>query len=237
MYIILLLIIIILISIFQVIYKHCEKIKIYKNMHFPKNTNILLIGGTHGNEPAGSYVLEIFRKQIYNLRYFNLSIIPQANQCGLSLNTRYLPHRIYNRDLNRNYKESNYSIPSIESEIYNEVIKNDIIIDLHEGYDFHKLNKKSVGSTIFSNSNLLKKICMKSVTDINKHIKDEHRKFTYLSEIENKQNSMRMLCDKLNKNYILIETSGQNNIQPLKVRVNQQLFIINNILNQLNDEL
>ena len=78
---------------------------------------------------------------------------------------------------------------------------------------------------------------MKSVIDINRYIKDEHRKFTYLSKIENKHNSMRMLCDKLKKNYILIETSGQNNIQPLKVRVNQQLFIINNILNQLNDEL
>ena len=64
MYIILLLIII-LISIFQVIYKYCEKIKIYKNVHFHKNINILLIGGTHGNEPAGSYVLEILRKQLW----------------------------------------------------------------------------------------------------------------------------------------------------------------------------
>jgi hypothetical protein len=35
------------------------------------------------------------------------------------------------------------------------------------------------------------------------------------------------------KRNFLIETAGQNNIQKIEVRDNQQLFIINSILNNL----
>ena len=217
-----------------IIYKYFKKIQIYKNTISKENINVLLIGGTHGNEPAGSYALMTFKETINKFKNLNITIIPKANKCGLKINTRYLPHRLFNRDLNRNYKESNYLTPSIEQNIYNEVIKNDIIIDLHEGYDFYKLNKRSIGSTIFNNDKRLRDICIEITQDLNNNINDEYRKFTYLQEIVHNNNSMHLLCNKLNKTYILVETSGQNNIQPLHTRVNQQLFIINKIMNYLS---
>ena len=57
-----LIIIIILVTLYQSIYKYCEQIKIYKNQYRKKNINVLIIGGTHGNEPAGTYALINFKK-------------------------------------------------------------------------------------------------------------------------------------------------------------------------------
>jgi hypothetical protein len=231
MYIISLIIIIILVTLYQSIYKYCEQIKIYKNQYRKKNINVLIIGGTHGNEPAGTHTLINFKKKIYDYPNINLTIIPEANKCGLKLNTRYLPHRLYDRDLNRNYKDN--SEYNIESVIYKEVIKNDIIIDLHEGYSFHKLNENSVGQTIYCNNPSLKGICNNTVNNINKNIKEHHVKFTCLNNLKIIKNSMRDICDKLNKTYFLIETAGQNDIQSLNIRVRQQLYIIDSILSDI----
>ena len=66
MYIISLIIIIILVTLYQSIYKYCEQIKIYKNQYRKKNINVLIIGGTHGNEPAGTHTLINFKKKIYD---------------------------------------------------------------------------------------------------------------------------------------------------------------------------
>lgn len=231
MYILILLIIVILVALYKSIYNYCERIYIFKNHHNNDNTNVLIIGGTHGNEPAGTYALIDLKNTMNNYKNINLTIIPQANMCGLKLNTRYLPHRLYDRDLNRNYRKNPDSY--IESVIYNEIIKNDIIIDLHEGYSFHKLNKNSVGQTIYCNNSKFKPVCNNIVSNINNYIRDDYKKFTCLKELKHIKNSMRYLCDSLNKTYFLIETAGQNNIQKIEVRVNQQLFIINNILNNL----
>ena len=231
MYIISLIIIIILVTLYQSIYKYCEQIKIYKNQYRKKNINVLIIGGTHGNEPAGTYALINFKKKMYDYPKINLTIIPEANKCGLKLNTRYLPHRLYDRDLNRNYKDNpEYNIESV---IYKEVIKNDIIIDLHEGYSFHKLNENSVGQTIYCNNPSLKRICDNTVNNINKNIEEDYVKFTCLNDLKIIKNSMRDICDKLNKTYFLIETAGQNDIQSLNIRVRQQLFIMDSILSDI----
>ena len=37
-----------------------------------------------------------------------------------------------------------------------------------------------------------------------------------------------------NKNYLLVEITGQNNIQPIELRVDQVIFIINILLEKLN---
>ena len=47
-------------------------------------------------------------------------------------------------------------------------------------------------------------------------------------------NSLRSFCVLHNRNYILVETTGQNDIQPLDVRVQQHLDVINYLLNDYN---
>lgn len=46
-------------------------------------------------------------------------------------------------------------------------------------------------------------------------------------------NTLDYYCNSINKNYILIETSGQNNIQPLETRINQIMLVIDTIVVEL----
>ena len=46
--------------------------------------------------------------------------------------------------------------------------------------------------------------------------------------------TLRMFCNQRNINYLLVETSGQNDIQPISIRVQQHLDIIIELLKQLN---
>ena len=43
-------------------------------------------------------------------------------------------------------------------------------------------------------------------------------------------NTLRDYCIRKKKKYILVETSGQNNIQAMSIRINQNLKVINYIL-------
>jgi hypothetical protein len=60
---------------------------------------------------------------------------------------------------------------------------------------------------------------------------DEYKKFSTM-ELSNIPGSLRDICNNLNKNYILVETSGINDIQPKELRIKQQLFIIENIVDK-----
>ena len=53
----------------------------------------LLIGGTHGDEPAGSYALlimqNLLKKGVLKLKKGKITIIHNVNPCGLYLDNRY----------------------------------------------------------------------------------------------------------------------------------------------------
>lgn len=209
----------------------CEKIVIHK-ISYGSGPKIGLIGGVHGNEPAGAAALsEIISGKWILPKRGEYVIIPEANKCGLLKSSRY-QDTFMHRDLNRNFSESGPL--DYNSQIVLSAFSDcDYIIDIHEGYAFHKQTPESVGSTLTSTPGM-DTIAATAVSSINATIAEPWRKFTHLHEDCDIRGTLSCLSLLNNRNYVLIEVTGQNDIQPLSLRVNQIKFLINNMLHQIN---
>jgi len=200
---------------------------------------ILMIGGTHGNEPAGSISIKNLQKKINNknviLNKGKLILIPELNSFALRLNIRSIP---FIGDMNRKYPSNANEISDncIINQIIQIIENTDIVIDFHEGWGYHKINKNSIGSTITpTNTDLSKNIASIIQKKLNNTISDENKKFEVINSTTentsiNIKGSLQYFMDISNKNYILVETTGQNNIQPLHVRTSQCDTVIQSIL-------
>lgn len=209
---------------------------------------IMILGGTHGNEPAGSETIkELIQDMNLKKTILNrgkLILIPEVNYCGLRLNIRYI---FGIGDLNRKYPKT--LDETISSPINNKIIElakqSDFILDFHEGWGFHRNNKDSIGSTITPNNTPESlTLATEFLDNINKTIKEDDKKFTILTTNEDLlkldkygysssteiKGSLRYYLNLLNKNYILIETTGQDNIQKLELRKQQAKIFINLLL-------
>lgn len=201
----------------------------YYNLTSNINGNkTLIISSIHGNELAGYYVLKEFIESKSIIKYGQIKIIPSANNCGLYLNYRNNPFGNY--DINRNFPDKSYLNKQQIIKFVNEA---NWIIDLHEGWDFHKINSDSIGSGIYGFTKKSKKLANDLVYEINKDIIDINKQFTSLN-LNIIPNSLEEYCYKNNKNYILVETTGQNDIQPLNIRKNQMKKILEYIINYIH---
>ncbi len=116
---------------------------------------VLVVGGVHGNEPAG------FRAatQIQNwpITKGKLVVLPCVNRLGIAANMRWFPEHRNDRslrDLNRNFPTVERPGPQTRlGKAVWEFVKQqkpDWVFDLHEGFDFHRVNNKSVGSSVIA---------------------------------------------------------------------------------------
>ena len=188
--------------------------------------NILICAGIHGNEPAGTYTLiDLIRQNYFNLfnggNIGNIYILPYINVYGLNRNIRS-NGRV---DMNRCFGSGNKGCDVI-SHIYPIISYCSIILDLHEGWGYHLINGKSMGSTI-SYLNC-KDLANYTSNAINAAINDHMKKFTTMDINDNNgpYGSLMNFISKYypEKTYLLLETTGQNDIQPLHIR-QQQVFI------------
>ncbi|WP_182870039.1 BPL-N domain-containing protein [Rhodopirellula sp. JC639] len=116
---------------------------------------VLITGGVHGNEPAGARAAEQIRH--WPIQRGKLVVIPQVNRLGLAANIRWTPeHRNdrRRRDLNRSFPtaEHDETLTEHSGAIWDFVTQHqpDWLFDLHEGFDFHRVNSKSVGSSVIA---------------------------------------------------------------------------------------
>ena len=219
----------------------------------PDNKTILILGGIHGNEPAGSTaILQLMTElNIKNTKLNNRIIfVPNVNYCALQLKKRQVP---FIGDLNRkfpiteNYNEDDLN--PIIKEIIILIKQSDFVIDFHEGWGFYKDNTGSIGSTITPTTTDISNQVADLVCDnLNKKINDNKKQFTILIDNDDKiknnpykysQNqdikyTLRYFADLIKENYILIETSGQNDVQDLDVRTSQARIVIDTVLNFYN---
>lgn len=198
--------------------------------------SICFIAGVHGNEPAASIELISLIKNNYFNHFKNnglsIRVIPCVNVWGLKNNTRYQPNMLY-PDINRNFSENGLEASSIE---IIRLTKNfDIVIDFHEGWGFHLINSKSIGSTISPSNNFPIELSSLITENINKNINDLSKKFIILKNYSCSI-SKTLAChrEKNNKHYLLVETTGQNNIQKLSLRRHQIFTVINETLNYIS---
>ena len=122
---------------------------------------LLVVGGIHGNEPAGYRAAEQIRH--WPIVRGRMVVIPRANVLALRAGTRFLPDPARpQHDLNRDFPGEDGERPKspLARAIWNFVRQQrpDWIVDLHEGYQFHISHKppagkkKSVGSTVIYRS-------------------------------------------------------------------------------------
>jgi len=119
-----------------------------------KGPTVLVVGGVHGNEPAGYRAAEQIRS--WTLARGRMVVIPQFNRRGLAANMRWLPDFRNDkklRDPNRNFPRSNAANtartePCVAMWEFVTQLAPDWIVDLHEGFDFHVANSKSVGAAL-----------------------------------------------------------------------------------------
>ena len=117
----------------------------------------------------------------------------------------------------------------INKKIENLVTNNDIILDFHEGWGFINRDKNSIGSSITC-SRIPLHYQKDIIKKINNGIQEPYKKWSINMRKMNIVNSLRDFTLKQGKSYMLIETSGQNNIQPLHIRVSQNITILTYIL-------
>jgi hypothetical protein len=214
---------------------------------------VLILGGIHGNEPAGSFAIEQLINEIntnkLKIKTGRLILVPYVNYCALQLNKRFVDSiGDMNRKFPTNLNDNNNS-PTI-NKIIELVNSADFVIDFHEGYDYHRLNNKSIGSTISPNDTELSNTIASTMYDtINGNIGTDYKKYKIITSdqyLANKypnkysaknnfiQGSLLNYARLIKKDYVLIETTGQNDIQPLNIRVDQDMQFINMILKYLN---
>lgn len=193
--------------------------------------NFLVVAGTHGNEPSGRITMEKWISSNKSLKKGKMYVIPRANKSGSQLNFRYMIHNLRYPDLNRNYTD--FGKEPISQKIISLIKKEniDFILDFHEGWGFHKQNKKSIGSTLSATTPFSKKIANEIISLLNNEIEDENKQFI-LNEKVDELFTLRNYSKRHGIHYILVETTGQNNVQPLCVRNKQSKQIFDYILNQ-----
>ncbi len=232
------LIVIIVILVIILIYfcKKCNDIKIYKfNVAKRDGMKVVFIAGVHGNEPAGAYALsELLSEKYFDKYDMRITVIPMANPCGLKMNTRHQP---LSGDINRTFGSENGD-SKIAKKIINELNDSDLIVDFHEGYDWHIQNDKSIGSTLTpSNTQMANQLTNKVLIKLNNTITDKNKKFIIR---ENKscdiKSTLNCHMSTKGKDFILVETSGQKNIQSIDVRKQQVKLVVDTILSNLTSE-
>lgn len=218
----------------------CSMVEIY---HFGSNIpgayKLALLAGVHGNEPAGAVALT----NMINSGYFeravagknlHITVIPRANPCGLKKNNRYQPNAFI-PDINRNFGNE-YGIGTIAKNIVSSFSNADMVIDFHEGWGWHLENNSSVGSCVLPTDTVFaKELGRYIVTKLNENIQLPSKKFSLITkDYCSVETTLRCLMNKKERDYILIETTGQNDIQPLNIRTNQVKTVVDTVLKHIS---
>lgn len=195
---------------------------------------VMIVGGVHGNEPAGAYAAESIRQ--WPLLKGKLVIVPRANVPTLLANKRYTPQLETNlSNLNRNYPCAGQN-EGPRGEQANAIWdlakqhKPDWMLDLHEGFDFHQLNNNSVGSSVINFPHPKGKVAADlMLAAINRQITEEKLKFVR-RDMPIDGSLARAAGEHLGIPAMTVETTSK---QPLEKRVAQQELLVHTLLAHL----
>lgn len=197
---------------------------------------VLIIGGMHGNEPAGAEAAEHIRH--WPITRGRLVVIPRANPPALIANTRYIPGKPKKTgNLNRNFPATNPARdvrgPTAENLWeFITVLKPDWVLDLHEGYDWHAANPKSVGSSIIHiNEPGTTSFVIAMVETVNADIEDENKHFQRVDRGPVDSGLARAAIVQLGARGMILETTWKE--QPLSVRARQHRQMVHTLLREL----
>jgi predicted deacylase len=186
----------------------------------------LILGGVHGNEPAGAVAAE----SVCAFRPVRgkLVIVPRVNAPGLQQSLRYLPE---SGDMNRAYPPAGNETPAdrMGAEIIGLMNQYQItmLIDLHEARTFHKIDRTSLGQTLlFADNAASTGLAMDTVDAVNLHIADNVAKFSLVGH-PIRASSAWYAGKFLGIAAFTVETSSR---QPLAERARQHLLVVTELL-------
>lgn len=188
--------------------------------------NVLVLGGVHGNEPAGA--LAAARICDFKPLQGKIVVVPQVNPLGLAKNQRYLPEI---GDMNRAYPPTGKVLPAdkLAAEIIGLMEKYAIslLLDLHEARTFHRLDRTSLGQTLlFADNSVSAVMAMDAVETVNLAITEPVKKFSLVGHPI--PGSSAWYAGKfLGIAAFTVETSSQ---QPLEERAQQHLLVVKALL-------
>lgn len=193
---------------------------------------IIIIGGIHGDEPAGS----LAAKKLTNFTpdKGKLFIFPAINKQGLDNNNRYYIDEI---DLNRAFPgdDDGNAGEKLAARLFKFINKKaDMVIDLHESKYFAKENSEYFGQSIIAGQHdrsIL--ISMNVVSKANEEIENNLEEFIINSYPA--KNSLVWAVDKFIKiPSFMVETSKQ---MELEKRVDYHIKIVKLILEEMGVNL
>jgi hypothetical protein len=193
---------------------------------------VFVVGGVHGNEPAGAKAAAIIRHWL--IVRGRLIVLPSANILGLKAETRHIPDaEDALSDLNRDFPKvgcENQAIGVLAKDIWRfvEEQKPDWLIDLHESENFRLLNPGSTGNAILMvNTPETCKASAVLLEAVNATISEEGKK--YGVPRPPKDGSLaRAAAEHLHINALLFETTRKD--QPMELRVHQHLILVHRLL-------
>jgi len=229
--------IVLLVTLMVVIVNNCDNnmpVYIYEgSLPGPK---VCFIGSVHGNEPAGGNALQnmINDGTFDNVQRGTVKVIPSPNPVGVMLNMRWQPLKLTNRDLNRNFIDGGLDDKS--RRILKEVEEYDIVIDIHEGWGFNKLEPTSLGSTLSpSNTKVAVILANMMIDSVNTSIDEEYKKYGILPDRSCELRGTLACNSQTNgRSHVLIEITGQRNRQPLSLREMHAQVFITKVLEELS---
>lgn len=209
--------------------------------HVRASTNegptVLIIGGLHGNEPAGAHAAEQIRH--WPIRRGKLVIVPRANVVALDARTRTLKSETStNRfDLNRAFPPvAGATNPAARlAALLWELVQTNAptwLLDLHEGSDFRARTKQSVGSSVIASASPdARRLAEVMVKTLNASVTNTNRQFVLLKQ-PIKGSLARAVADELGARSMIVETTTKN--QPLALRTRQHRIAVHALLHTLD---
>ena len=198
-----------------------------------QRVRICLIAGVHGNEPAGSLLFHRLIKNGYfdyiaSTQNIFIRVIPSVNEFGLEHNTRY-QNSLKHPDINRTFTEEG-EIHHLSRDLLRLLKDTTLVIDFHEAWGFHRIHPQSLGSSItITGDSDTQEVAQLIVQNVNQLINNPKYRFDVLKRICSIQNTLSCYLHKRGINYILVETSGQNDVQPVEIRQTQIVNILDTV--------
>jgi predicted deacylase len=201
---------------------------IYINQAAAPGPSVLVLGGVHGDEPAGSLAAEEIRK--FPVKRGTLIVIPRVNTLALDQGVRTLSHI---GDINRAFPGKHDGSPSEQIAyaiaLLLEHHNASMLIDLHEGRAFHRLDKTSVGQTILFAANTRSTLlAMAALDHINSQITEPHKRFSLVAHPV-PHSASYYAAERYNIAAFTLETAG---VQPLAERIDQHVTLVSFLLQQ-----
>ena len=148
---------------------------------------VLIIGGMHGDEPAGHRAAT--QVATWSVDRGRIVVVPAANPPALADRTRRIPGLEEDAgDLNRHFPVVDGTVtptgpaaPALWSFVVS--VEPDVVIDLHEGYGFRAAGSKSVGSSIITHRRADDAAQALMLEAVNTGIEDPERQFVPLRSI------------------------------------------------------